>query len=79
MPSLDDNDGLVDLYEAALSAIQSALTLDQAQGIAHAALVREQYYGHVASPLKIYEHEGVPEGYAILMADNRPVGVIKID
>lgn len=38
--------GLVDLLDAALEAILVADSLDMAQGIAHAALNREEYHGH---------------------------------
>lgn len=38
-------DPLVELLDAALTAITLADTLDQAQGIAHAALHREEYHG----------------------------------
>lgn len=79
MPSFGEEDGLVPMYEAALQAILSAITLDQAQGIAHAALVKEEYNGHLISPLSLSESEVVPEGYALIMADNRPVGIFKID
>lgn len=41
--------GLVRLLDAALSAIVLADSLDQAQGIAHAALHREEYHGNEAS------------------------------
>ena len=36
----------VAMLDAALEAIVAAETLDQAQGIAHAALHREEYHGH---------------------------------
>jgi hypothetical protein len=35
-----------DLLDAALAAVAGAETLDQARGIAHAALNREEYHGH---------------------------------
>lgn len=37
---------LVELLDAALTAVLAAETLDIAQGIAHAALAREEYHGH---------------------------------
>ncbi len=37
---------LVAALDAALEAILVAESLDQARGIAHAALAREEYHGH---------------------------------
>lgn len=39
---------LVALLDAALTAITLAEDIDQARGIAHAALAREEYHGHEA-------------------------------
>ena len=40
---------LVDLLDAALEAIVLTDDIDQARGIAHAALHREEYHGHDAT------------------------------
>lgn len=42
---MSDEPELLDLLDAALEAIVVAPTLDQARGIAHAALHREEYHG----------------------------------